>query len=187
MYFFCFSNKTIQLKRDQVLNEPGSSEFHHTTHYDSQFSNSPPDIMGKSDAPRPRVVCCAIPVAKAAGKVLVVSSRKHQDRWVCECCYPEPCLVFSSSDCGVLALLSLRAVVPKGGWESSDRTLEAAAQREAVEEGPALCSLRNALNPHILSSSFFHFSSCITIALEPMTYSIPKIIQRHVESNLKLN
>ena len=31
--------------------------------------------------------------------------------------------------------------VPKGGWESTDRTLEAAAQREAVEEGPAICIL----------------------------------------------
>ncbi|KAF8591052.1 hypothetical protein K439DRAFT_1328137 [Ramaria rubella] len=62
--------------------------------------------MGKKDAPRPRVVCCAIPVARAAGKILIITSRKRDDHWV----------------------------FPKGGWEPTDRTLEAAAQREAVEE-----------------------------------------------------
>jgi len=64
--------------------------------------------MGKKDAVRPRVVCCAIPVARAAGKILLVTSRKHES-WV----------------------------LPKGGWEPTDGTLEAAAQREAIEEGPA--------------------------------------------------
>lgn len=29
-------------------------------------------------------------------------------------------------------------LVPKGGWESSDGMLEAAASREALEEGPTL-------------------------------------------------
>lgn len=29
-------------------------------------------------------------------------------------------------------------VVPKGGWEPSDGVLEAAASREALEEGPTL-------------------------------------------------
>ncbi|KIJ52520.1 hypothetical protein M422DRAFT_223076 [Sphaerobolus stellatus SS14] len=61
--------------------------------------------MGKKDAVRPRVVCCAIPVARAAGKVLLITSRKH-NQWV----------------------------FPKGGWETTDKTLEAAAQREAIEE-----------------------------------------------------
>lgn len=32
----------------------------------------------------PRVVCCAIPIARSAGKVLVVTSRKRPERWVCE-------------------------------------------------------------------------------------------------------
>jgi hypothetical protein len=34
----------------------------------------------------PRVVCCAIPIARAAGKVLVITSRKRPNYWVCE--YP---------------------------------------------------------------------------------------------------
>ena len=32
----------------------------------------------------PRVVCCAIPIARAAGKVLVITSRKRPNHWVCE-------------------------------------------------------------------------------------------------------
>lgn len=32
----------------------------------------------------PRVVCCAIPIARAAGKVLVITSRKRPNYWVCE-------------------------------------------------------------------------------------------------------
>ena len=32
----------------------------------------------------PRVVCCAIPIERANRKVLVITSRKRQDRWVCE-------------------------------------------------------------------------------------------------------
>ncbi|KAH8118210.1 NUDIX hydrolase domain-like protein [Phellopilus nigrolimitatus] len=54
----------------------------------------------------PRIVCCAIPISKATGKVLIVTSRKRPDNWV----------------------------LPKGGWETSDKTLEAAASREALEE-----------------------------------------------------
>jgi hypothetical protein len=33
-------------------------------------------------------------------------------------------------------------IVPKGGWEPSDVQLEAAASREALEEGPTCSSLR---------------------------------------------
>lgn len=36
--------------------------------------------------------------------------------------------------------LRCRVVVPKGGWEPSDVQLEAAASREALEEGPPRCS-----------------------------------------------
>jgi len=61
--------------------------------------------MGKERS-TPRVVCCAIPIARAAGKVLIVTSRKRADKWV----------------------------LPKGGWEVTDQTLEAAASREALEE-----------------------------------------------------
>jgi hypothetical protein len=37
---------------------------------------------------------------------------------------------------------SLLRLVPKGGWEPSDVQLEAAASREALEEGPTRSSLR---------------------------------------------
>ncbi|TEB34573.1 hypothetical protein FA13DRAFT_1488479 [Coprinellus micaceus] len=62
--------------------------------------------MGTKGRAVPRVVCCAIPIARANGKVLVVTSRKRPDNWV----------------------------LPKGGWEPSDVQLEAAASREALEE-----------------------------------------------------
>jgi diphosphoinositol-polyphosphate diphosphatase len=67
--------------------------------------------MGTKGRATPRVVCCAIPIARGAGKVLVVTSRKRPDNWV----------------------------LPKGGWEPSDGVLEAAALREASEEGLTLC------------------------------------------------
>ena len=66
--------------------------------------------MGNKGRAVPRVVCCAVPIARTAGKVLVVTSRKRPDYWV----------------------------LPKGGWEQSDVTLEAAALREAYEEGLTL-------------------------------------------------
>jgi hypothetical protein len=67
--------------------------------------------MGTKGREVPRVVCCAIPLASTSGKVLVITSRKRQDLWV----------------------------LPKGGWELSDVTLERAASREALEEGLNLC------------------------------------------------
>jgi hypothetical protein len=53
---------------------------------------SPPNVflstmgtnMGTKGRAVPRVVCCAIPISRAAGKVLVVTSRKRPNRWVCE-------------------------------------------------------------------------------------------------------
>ncbi|KAL1740534.1 hypothetical protein HDZ31DRAFT_15185, partial [Schizophyllum fasciatum] len=62
--------------------------------------------MGSKGRSTPRVVCCAIPIARAAGKVLVITSRKRPHHWV----------------------------LPKGGWEQSDLKLEDAASREALEE-----------------------------------------------------
>ena len=87
---------------------------------------------------QPRVVCCAIPIARSSGKVLLVTSRKRPNSWVCE-----------SSFFGLLRFFFCNLVfnsiltfytVPKGGWEPSDRVLEAAASREALEEGPTPCS-----------------------------------------------
>jgi hypothetical protein len=108
----------------------------------------------------PRIVCCAIPIARASGKVLVITSRKRPEKWVCECASPRSISV-GHSRCSValslpilfhsisgraapvphLAVDSLFAdtsicvAVPKGGWEATDRVLEAAASREALEEG----------------------------------------------------
>ncbi|PVF98052.1 hypothetical protein CPB86DRAFT_705905 [Serendipita vermifera] len=62
--------------------------------------------MGKKDAIRPRTVCCAIPILRATSKVLLITSRKKADHWV----------------------------LPKGGFEAADVSLEAAACREALEE-----------------------------------------------------
>lgn len=39
--------------------------------------------MGKQRA-TPRIVCCAIPIARAAGQVLLITSRKRPDLWVRE-------------------------------------------------------------------------------------------------------
>jgi diphosphoinositol-polyphosphate diphosphatase len=81
----------------------------------------------------PRVVCCAIPIARAAGKVLVITSRKRPNSWVCEYLLPSP------FNLGIFAHSALFFKVPKGGWESTDVALEAAASREAWEEGRILC------------------------------------------------
>ena len=43
--------------------------------------------------------------------------------------------------------------VPKGGWEPSDRHLEAAASREALEEGPTFVPLFVSPPPDFLPSS----------------------------------
>ena len=39
----------------------------------------------------PRVVCCAIPISRTAGKILVITSRKRPDNWVCESCVSLQC------------------------------------------------------------------------------------------------
>lgn len=71
--------------------------------------------MGKKDIARPRTVCCAIPILRSSSKVLLITSRKRQDHWV----------------------------LPKGGYETADVSLENAACREALEEagvrGPITC------------------------------------------------
>ncbi len=116
----------------------------------------------------PRVVCCAIPISRAAGKVLVVTSRKRPHHWVCEYSnyslqevQAKPTLnrfqggrggalldnlfatvprISTYSDSFFYIVAFQNRVVPKGGWEPSDVQLEAAASREALEEGPPRCS-----------------------------------------------
>ncbi|EIN04061.1 hypothetical protein PUNSTDRAFT_108927 [Punctularia strigosozonata HHB-11173 SS5] len=77
----------------------------------------------------PRIVCCAIPIARASGKVLVITSRKRPDRWV----------------------------LPKGGWEATDRVLEAAASREALEEAGVRGTITRFVVTIPSASSTYHF------------------------------
>lgn len=54
----------------------------------SQLLHSTPLAMSSSSNNKgrstPRVVCCAIPISRTAGKVLVITSRKRPDNWVCK-------------------------------------------------------------------------------------------------------
>ncbi|KAI0303696.1 NUDIX hydrolase domain-like protein [Multifurca ochricompacta] len=77
----------------------------------------------------PRVVCCAIPIARAASKVLVITSRKRPNFWV----------------------------LPKGGWESTDVALEAAASREAWEEAGVRGTITRFVTTISTASSTYHF------------------------------
>jgi len=77
----------------------------------------------------PRVVCCAIPIARAAGKVLVITSRKRPNHWV----------------------------LPKGGWESTDVALEAAASREAWEEAGVRGTITRFVTTIPSAASTYHF------------------------------
>ncbi|KAH9178113.1 hypothetical protein EDB89DRAFT_2111789 [Lactarius sanguifluus] len=65
----------------------------------------------------PRVVCCAIPIARAAGKILL----------------------------------------PKGGWESTDVELEAAALREASEEAGVRGTITRFVTTVPATASTYHF------------------------------
>jgi len=49
-----------------------------------KFTSTNFAIMGTKGRAVPRVVCCAIPIAREHGKVLVVTSRKRPNNWVCE-------------------------------------------------------------------------------------------------------
>lgn len=111
--------------------------------------------MGTKGRSTPRVVCCAIPIARSAGKVLVVTSRKRPDSWVCEYGVtlathkfliirgpmgPLVRLTTASLDSTLIYIIFSPSIVPKGGWETTDVQLEAAASREAFEEGPPISS-----------------------------------------------
>jgi len=93
------------------------------------------DNKGRST---PRVVCCAIPISRAAGKVLIVSSRKRSDHWV----------------------------LPKGGWEPTDGVLEAAASREALEEAGVRGKITRFVTTINSASSTYHFYELEVYALD---------------------
>jgi len=84
-------------------------------------------------------VCCAIPILKASGKVLIVSSRKRSDHWV----------------------------LPKGGWEPTDRGLEAAASREALEEAGVRGKITRFVTTISSASSTYHFYELEVHSLDP--------------------
>ncbi|ESK93963.1 nudix family protein [Moniliophthora roreri MCA 2997] len=94
--------------------------------------------MGTKGRSVPRVVCCAIPIARAAGKVLVVTSRKRPDSWV----------------------------LPKGGWESSDVKLENAALREALEEAGVRGTISRYVVTIPTPSATYHFYELDVVSLE---------------------
>ncbi|KAI0635771.1 NUDIX hydrolase domain-like protein [Trametes polyzona] len=85
--------------------------------------------MSNKGRSTPRVVCCAIPIARAAGKVLVITSRKRPNNWV----------------------------LPKGGWEPTDGVLEAAASREALEEAGVRGTITRFVTTIPSASSTYHF------------------------------
>ncbi|EIW57409.1 uncharacterized protein TRAVEDRAFT_29516 [Trametes versicolor FP-101664 SS1] len=85
--------------------------------------------MSNKGRSTPRVVCCAIPIARAAGKVLVITSRKRPNNWV----------------------------LPKGGWEPTDGVLEAAASREALEEAGVRGKITRFVTTIPSASSTYHF------------------------------
>jgi hypothetical protein len=70
---------------------PHSIPYHSTI--PSHLPPTPIPLMSTKGRSTPRVVCCAIPIARAAGKVLVITSRKRPNYWVCQ--YFPPCLIQS--------------------------------------------------------------------------------------------
>ncbi|KIK36533.1 hypothetical protein CY34DRAFT_510189 [Suillus luteus UH-Slu-Lm8-n1] len=94
--------------------------------------------MGTKGREVPRVVCCAIPLASTSGKVLVITSRKRQDLWV----------------------------LPKGGWELSDVTLERAASREALEEAGVRGNITRFVTTINSPSTTYHFYELEVTALD---------------------
>ncbi|KAL5525628.1 hypothetical protein ACEPAG_6964 [Sanghuangporus baumii] len=86
----------------------------------------------------PRTVCCAIPIWRPTGQVLVVTSRKHAENWV----------------------------LPKGGWETSDGTLEAAASREALEEAGVHGTITKFVTTINGVTATYHFYELDAVSLE---------------------
>ncbi|KAF8728293.1 hypothetical protein AX14_006822 [Amanita brunnescens Koide BX004] len=94
--------------------------------------------MGTKGRATPRVVCCAIPISRAAGKVLVVTSRKRPHHWV----------------------------LPKGGYEPTDIQLEAAASREALEEAGVRGTITRYVITIPTPAVTYHFYELDVVALE---------------------
>ncbi|KAF8606586.1 hypothetical protein BDV93DRAFT_520868 [Ceratobasidium sp. AG-I] len=93
--------------------------------------------MGRADATRPRTVCCAIPIARPTNKVLLVTSRKRPHQWV----------------------------LPKGGWETTDPSLEAAACREAFEEAGVQGRITRAITTIAGATANYHFFELDVVSL----------------------
>ncbi|CUA68563.1 hypothetical protein RSOLAG22IIIB_03602 [Rhizoctonia solani] len=93
--------------------------------------------MGRADVARPRTVCCAIPIARSAAKVLLITSRKRPHQWV----------------------------LPKGGWETTDATLEAAACREAFEEAGVQGKITRTVTSIPGPTANYHFFELDVVAL----------------------
>ncbi|KAI5116654.1 hypothetical protein M0805_004916 [Coniferiporia weirii] len=94
--------------------------------------------MSSKKRTTPRVVCCAIPISRSTGKVLIVTSRKRPDNWV----------------------------LPKGGWETSDGTLEAAASREALEEAGVHGTITKYVTTINGVTATYHFYELDALSLE---------------------
>lgn len=114
-------------------------------------------VMGTKGRATPRVVCCAIPIARAAAKILLITSRKRPDNWVCEC--------------AAVAALAPRltfvcATVPKGGWEAFDVRLENAATREALEEAGARGTITRFVTTQQSPSTIYHFYELDVVELD---------------------
>ncbi|CAL1716256.1 unnamed protein product [Somion occarium] len=128
--------------------------------------------MSNKGRSTPRVVCCAIPIARSAGKVLLVTSRKRKDSWVCE--WPLLFLILrgmsdylSSNFNYKLSLRAQTNSVPKGGWEPSDGVLEAAASREALEEAGVRGTITRFVTTIPSASSTYHFYELDVADLDP--------------------
>ncbi|KAJ7227336.1 NUDIX hydrolase domain-like protein [Mycena pura] len=94
--------------------------------------------MGTKGRATPRVVCCAIPIARTAAKILLITSRKRPDNWV----------------------------LPKGGWEASDERLENAATREALEEAGARGTITRFVTTQQSPSTIYHFYELDVVELD---------------------
>ncbi|GBE88326.1 NUDIX hydrolase domain-like protein [Sparassis latifolia] len=94
--------------------------------------------MSNKGRSTPRVVCCAIPIARSQGKVLVITSRKRPEHWV----------------------------LPKGGWEPTDGVLEAAASREALEEAGVRGKITRFVTTIPSASSTYHFYELDVVDLD---------------------
>jgi len=77
----------------------------------------------------PRIVCCAIPIRRADQKILLITSRNRPQHWV----------------------------LPKGGLENTDSSLEEAASREALEEAGVRGRISKYVTTVPTASVTFHF------------------------------